>query len=80
MVTANQAATAVNMPGSAMQPSSAEESTKMMGTLMHVQELFYNNSTHKDGNRAGKVNKEQLKESKSYELIVNLAANMTVVF
>jgi len=45
------------------QPS-AESSTKMMGTLMHIQELFYNLSSHKDGPNAGKVNKDQLKDSK----------------
>ena len=38
----------------------------MMSTLMHIQELFYKNSNHKDGPKAGKVNKEQLKESKSH--------------
>ena len=42
--------------------SSANDSTKMMGTLMHIQELFYNNSSHKDGPNAGKVNKDQLKD------------------
>ena len=36
----------------------------MMGTLMHIQELFYKLSSHKDGPNAGKVNKDQLKESK----------------
>ena len=43
---------------------SAEESTKMMGTLMHIQELFYRLSVHKDGPNAGKVNKDQFKESR----------------
>lgn len=47
-----------------MPPAAPEESTKMMGTLMHIQELFYRYSTHKDGPKAGKVNKEQFKESK----------------
>ena len=42
--------------------SSANDSTKMMGTLMHIQELFYNISSHKDGPNAGKVNKDQLKD------------------
>ena len=41
---------------------SAEESTKMMGTLMHIQQLFYNTSTHHNGPNAGKVNKSQLKQ------------------
>ena len=41
---------------------SAEESTKMMGTLMHIQQLFYNISTHHNGPNAGKVNKSQLKQ------------------
>ena len=40
------------------------DSTQMMSTLMHIQELFYNRSSHKDGPNAGKVNKDQLKESK----------------
>ena len=39
-------------------PVSADESTKMMGILMHIQELFYSISSHKDGPNAGKVNKD----------------------
>ena len=34
----------------------------MMGTLMHIQQLFYNISTHHNGPNAGKVNKSQLKQ------------------
>ena len=44
--------------------ASIEDATQMMGTLMHIQELFYKLSSHKDGPNAGKVNKDQLKESK----------------
>jgi len=40
----------------AQQP--VEESSKTMGILMHIQELFYKKSSHKDGAKAGKVNKE----------------------
>ena len=40
-----------------VQPT-AEESSKTMGILMHIQELFYKKSSHKDGAKAGKVNKE----------------------
>lgn len=44
---------------------SADESTKMMGVLTHVQELFYRMSDFKDGPKAGKVTKDQFKQSKS---------------
>ena len=53
------------------QQASVEDSTKMMSTLMHIQELFYRLSSHKDGPQAGKVNKDQFKESKYSNLIVS---------
>ena len=40
------------------------DTMQIMDTLMRIQELFYDLSSHKDGPNAGKVNKDQLKESK----------------
>lgn len=46
----------------AQKNASIDDSSKMMGTLMHIQELFYNRSSHKDGPNAGKVTQDQLKD------------------
>ena len=46
-------------------PFDAEESTKIVGTLSRIQELFYENSDFKDGPKAGKVNSTQLKTGKT---------------
>ena len=45
-------------------PFNSEESTKIVGTLSRIQELFYENSDFKDGPKAGKVNSAQLKTGK----------------
>ena len=45
-------------------PFDSEEATRIVGTLSRVQELFYENSDFKDGPKAGKVNRAQLKTGK----------------
>ena len=46
-------------PGHGIQPNlDAEETTQMTGILQRIQELFYENSTHKDGPKAGKVDNQ----------------------
>ena len=51
-------------------PFNAEESTKIVGTLSRIQELFYENSDFKDGPKAGKVNSTQLKTGKINDALV----------
>ena len=36
---------------------------------MRIQELFYRMSSHKDGAKAGKVDKDQLRESKYIHIL-----------
>lgn len=45
-------------------PFGPEDSTRIVGTLSRIQELFCENSDFKDGPKSGKVNSNQLKTGK----------------
>ena len=47
-------------------PFDSDESTRIVGTLSRIQELFCENSDFKDGPKSGKVNSDQLKTGKSH--------------
>ena len=70
MVEISKKAQGVKFEQETKTPFNAEESTRIVGTLSRIQELFYENSDFKDGPKAGKVNSAQLKTGKigiSYE-------------